>query len=71
MIKSKSEAVDSREREELIEEGEEVMSQIESAKVVPEREYLPFYIISQRWFTRWQKYTGCFKVNDDDEEEND
>jgi hypothetical protein len=61
---------DGRPREELIEEGEQVSQMIEFASVVPEREALPFFIISQRWYTRWQKYTGCFKV-DDGEDSND
>jgi len=39
--------------------------------VVPEREAITYYIISQQWFTRWQKYTGCFKVEDSDDDEND
>ena len=39
---------------------------------MPEREALPFFLISQHWFTKWQKYTGCFKVEDDDDDmEND
>ena len=46
------------------------MEMIEYGGVIPERENLPYYLISIRWFTRWQKYTGCFKV-EDDEEEND
>ena len=39
--------------------------------VVPEREYLPFYIVAQSWFTRWQKYTGCFQVDDSDDDDDD
>ena len=42
---------------------------IEFGAVVPERENLPYYLISMKWFMRWQKYTGCFKV--DSEEEDD
>ena len=40
--------------------------------MVPERANLPYYIISMKWFTKWQKYTGCVKVvdaiDDDDED---
>ena len=58
--------------EQLIQEGEEIMQAIEFGSVVPERENLPYYIISMKWFTKWQKYTGCLKVvdaiDDDDED---
>ena len=37
---------------------------IEFGSVVPERENLPFYMISMPWYTRWQRYTGCMKVQD-------
>lgn len=36
---------------------------------MPERENLPYYLISMKWFTRWQKYTGCFKVESDSEDD--
>lgn len=26
-------------------------------------------MIAQKWFTKWQKYTGCFKVDDDDDDD--
>ena len=45
--------MDDRSREELIREGEEVSQMIEFGSVIPEREGLPFYIISMKWFTRW------------------
>ena len=42
---------------------------LEFGSVVPERENLPYYIVSMAWFHRWQKYTGCIKVDvgDDDD----
>ena len=43
------------------------MNMIDYGGVIPERENIPYYLISMRWFTRWQKYTGCFKVDDDEE----
>ena len=66
--KSPSVVIDGRAREELIEEGEQISQMLQFGSVVPEREALPFFLISQHWFTKWQKYTGCFKVEDDDEE---
>jgi len=50
-------------REERLAEGEQITQMIEFSSVVPERENLPYYIITIDWFTRWQKYTGCFNVN--------
>ena len=44
---------------------------IQFGSVVPERESQPYFIISQAWFTRWQKYTGCFKVEDGSDDEDD
>ena len=41
---------------------------IEFSSVVPERENLPYYIITMDWFTKWQKYTGCYNMNAGDEE---
>jgi len=61
--------LDKSSREEILAEGEEIMQMIENGGVVPERENLPYYLISMKWFTRWQKYTGCFKVNSDDDGE--
>ena len=37
---------------------------IEFGSVVPERENLPYYMISMPWYMRWQRYTGCLKVQD-------
>ena len=45
------------------------MNMIDYGGVIPERENLPYYLVSMRWFTRWQKYTGCFKVEDEEETE--
>lgn len=45
------------------------MQIIEFGGVVPERENLPYYLVSMKWFTRWQKYTGCFKVESDSEDD--
>jgi hypothetical protein len=61
--------LDKSSREEILAEGEEIMQMIEYGSVVPERGNLPYFIISMRWLTRWQKYTGCFKVTSDDEDE--
>ena len=46
---------------------------IEFGSVVPEREYLPYYVIPMDWYTRWQRYTGCFKsqVSDDSDDDED
>lgn len=44
---------------------------IENSSVVPERENLPYYLISIGWYNKWQKYTGCFKVEQDDEDMED
>ena len=63
--------IDDRAREELIEEGEQITQMLQFGSVVPEREAEPYYLIAQNWFTRWQKYTGCFKVEDEDDDEND
>ena len=41
---------------------------IQFGSVVPEREGLPFYIIAIKWFTRWQRYTGCLKIDDSEDE---
>lgn len=40
-------------REELIAEGEQVSQMIQFSSVVPERENLPYYIISMGWYQRW------------------
>ncbi len=45
-----------------------VSQMIEFGSVVPEREGLPFYIISMKWFTKWQRYTGCLKIEDSEDE---
>ena len=45
------------------------MQIIDFGGVVPERENLPYYLISMRWFLRWQKYTGCFKVESDSDDD--
>ena len=42
---------------------------IDYGSVVPERENLPYYVIPMQWLNRWQKYTGCYKF--DEEEESD
>ena len=39
---------------------------IDFGSVVPERENLPFYLITRQWLNRWQKYTGCYKVDDEE-----
>ena len=54
--------LDQRSRQEIVQEGEQISQMIQFGSVVPERESQPYFIISQAWFTRWQKYTGCFKV---------
>lgn len=36
---------------------------------MPERENISYYVINMLWFHRWQKYTGCFKYDEDDAEE--
>lgn len=56
-------------RDELLAEGEKVGQMIEFGGVVPERENLPYYIISIKWFTRWQKYTGSLKIDSDEDED--
>lgn len=61
-------AIDPRSREEKIKEGEQVSQAIEFGSVIPEREGLPFYIISMKWFSRWQRYTGCLKIEDSEDE---
>ena len=57
-------------RQERLAEGRQITEMIEYSSVVPERENLAYYLISMTWFHKWQKYTGCFKVhvNGDDEE---
>ena len=55
-------------REDRISEGERVSEILEFGSVIPERENLPYYIVSMAWFQRWQKYTGCFKVQTDEDE---
>ena len=55
-------------REELIAEGEQIEQMIKYSSVVPERANLPYYLICMSWYTRWQKYTGCFVVDFDDED---
>ena len=65
------EELDQSTREERLTEGQTIMNMIDYGGVVPERENLPYYLISIRWFTRWQKYTGCFHVEDDDDEDDD
>ena len=42
---------------------------IEFGSVVPERENLTYYVINIQWFHRWQKYTGCFKYDEEDEDQ--
>ena len=42
---------------------------IEFGSVVPERENLTYYVINIQWFHRWQKYTGCFKYDEEDEDD--
>ena len=51
--------IDDRDWEEIKEEGTKVMELIQFASVVPERENLPYYLISTVWFNNWQAYTGC------------
>ena len=55
-------------REDRISEGERVTEIIEFGSVIPEREDLPYYIVSMAWFQRWQKYTGCLKVQAEEDE---
>lgn len=50
---------DERDWEEIKKEGASVMEQIQFSSVVPERENLPYYLISMTWFNNWQAYTGC------------
>ena len=45
------------------------MEMIQFASVVPERENLPYYIISMKWFEDWQAYTGCASRKDGEESE--
>ena len=45
------------------------MEMIQFASVVPERENLPYYIISMKWFEDWQAYTGCGPRKDGEESE--
>ena len=62
-LSAKRNQQDEEPREQLLEEGRRISEMIEFSSVVPERENLPYYIISMQWFHRWQKYTGCFKVD--------
>ena len=55
-------------REDQISEGQRVSEILEFGSVIPERENLPYYIVSMAWFQRWQKYTGCLKVQVDADE---
>lgn len=41
---------------------------IQFGSVVPERENLAYYVIQIQWFHRWQKYTGCYKYDEDEDE---
>ena len=61
--------LDDRTADELREEGQQVSQMIEFGCVIPERENLPYYLITMKWYTRWQKYTGCFKKKEADQEE--
>ena len=58
-------------KEDLLAEGQTVSNMIEFGSVVPERENLTYYVISIQWFHRWQKYTGCFKYDEDEDDELD
>ena len=44
------------------------MEMIQFSSVVPERENLPYYLITMAWFNNWQAYTGCAPQNEGDEE---
>ena len=44
------------------------MDMIQYGSIVPERENLPYFLIAMPWFTRWQKYTGCLKVDAGDDD---
>jgi hypothetical protein len=37
--------------------------------VIPERANEPYFIISANWYVAWQKYTGCFKTEHDDSDD--
>ena len=54
-------------REDLMAEGEEVSQMIDYGSVVPERENLTYYVIQMQWYHRWQKYTGCYKYEEEEE----
>ena len=60
--------VDDRSWDELKQEGVKVSEMIQFSSVVPERENLPYYLISMPWFKNWQAYTGCAPKNDSDDE---
>lgn len=51
-----------------MDEGERITQMIEFGSVVPEGPNQPYYLVTMAWFTRWQRYTGCFKVEGDDED---
>ena len=44
------------------------MEMIQFSSVVPERENLPYYLITIAWFNNWKAYTGCESQNESDEE---
>lgn len=52
-----------------MEEGERISELMMMGSVIPERANLLYYIITIGWFTAWQKYTGCFKVDAGSDEE--
>ena len=43
------------------------MQLIEFASVIPERDNLRYYVLSMKWFRRWQEYTMVEAVTDNDE----
>jgi len=43
------------------------MQLIEFASVIPERDNLRYYVLSMKWFRRWQEYTMVETVTDNDD----
>ena len=67
----REESQDAGSREQRLAEGQQVTQMIEFGGVVPERADLPYYLVSMAWYQRWQRYTGCVKVDDGADPYND
>ena len=60
--------LDGRSEKEIRAEGQQISNLVAMGSVVPEREDLAFYIITIGWWKRWQKYTGCFQLDPEEQD---